>query len=125
MRRSEVEDAGVLQEEIALLGEVERKAGQVRLLFVDFDLGEVGVVGQVERQGTSHAPLEIEAAVAVGDRVRFEPRVLADVADHEGLDLELGGLGESGQTGQFSGHRDAVDRLDLGSHLPEHADLAR
>ena len=93
MGRTEVEDAGVLQEEVALLREVQREPGQVRLQLVDFDLGEVRVPGQVERQRAGDSPLQVESVVAVGGRVEVEARVLADVADGEGLDLKLRRLG--------------------------------
>ena len=45
-----LELAGVLEEEIALLGKEQAEARQVDLLLVDFDLREVGVVGDVEVQ---------------------------------------------------------------------------
>ena len=43
-----LELAGVLQEEVALLGKEQAEARQVHLLLVDLDLREVGVVGEVE-----------------------------------------------------------------------------
>ena len=68
LRRTEVEDAGVLEKELPLLGKEEREAGEVDAQVVHLDLGEVGVVGEVERERSSHAPLEVEAGVGVGRR---------------------------------------------------------
>jgi len=41
----------VLQEELALLREEEAEAGQVDLLFIGLDLGEIGPVARIEQQG--------------------------------------------------------------------------
>ena len=49
-RRAEREVAGVLEEEVALLGKEQVEARQVHLLLIDFDLREIGPVGRVERQ---------------------------------------------------------------------------
>ena len=56
---------GILEEERALLGEKQREPRQVDLLFVGFDLREIGVHRQVERQLRAHAPFDVEADVAV------------------------------------------------------------
>ena len=47
---AEVEDAGVLEEELALLREEQAELRQVDLLLVGFGLREVGIDGDVERQ---------------------------------------------------------------------------
>ena len=47
---AELEDAGVLEEEVALLGKEQAEAREVDLLLVGFDLREVGVDGEVPRQ---------------------------------------------------------------------------
>src|SRR5207244_3299639 len=61
---SEIEDALVLQEEIALLRKEEAEAGEVDLLLIRFDLCEVGVVGQVGGEPARHAHLYVETAIA-------------------------------------------------------------
>ena len=50
---AELEDAGVLEEEVALLGKEQAEARQVDLLLVGFDLREVGVDGEVPGRGRS------------------------------------------------------------------------
>ena len=66
--RAELEHAGVLEEEVALLGEEQVEARQVDLLLVGFDLREVGVDGEVPRQPRGHAVLHVEARVVILDR---------------------------------------------------------
>ena len=61
LRLAELECLRVLQEERPLLGEEERKPGQVHLLLVRLHLSEVGVDRQVERQSWTHAPFRINA----------------------------------------------------------------
>ncbi len=62
---AEVEDAGVFQEEVALLGEEEGEARQVDLFVVGLHLGEVRVERQVEREPGGQAELRIGAEVTV------------------------------------------------------------
>ena len=62
---AELEDAAAFQEEIALLRKAQRKARQVDLLLVDFDLREVGVVGEVGGQVRRDAVLQIAAEVGI------------------------------------------------------------
>ena len=64
-RAAEVEDPLPLQEELALFRKEQREACQVHLLFVDFDLGEIGVVGEISGQVLRQAVLQIEAGVGV------------------------------------------------------------
>ncbi len=47
---AEVEDAGVLEEELALLGVEQAELREVDLLLVGFGLREVGLDGDVERE---------------------------------------------------------------------------
>jgi len=68
LRQTELEDAGVLQEELALLGEEEGEAGEVDLLLVGLDLGEVGVEREIEREAARDPPLEVEAQLDVVPR---------------------------------------------------------
>ena len=73
---AEVEDAGVLEEELALLRVEEAELGQVDLLLVGFGLREVWVDRDVERQRRRHAQLEVDADLAVAVEA-----ALADAAD--------------------------------------------
>ena len=69
---AEGERAEVLEKEIALLGEEQAEAREVHLLFVGFDLREVGVVGEVGGQVLGEAHLGVGADVgieAIGERV--------------------------------------------------------
>ena len=65
-RRSHREGAGVLEEERALLGEEKIEAGQVDLLLVGLDLGEVGVIGEIGRQARRHPELGVGAELGRG-----------------------------------------------------------
>jgi hypothetical protein len=47
---AELEDPLPLLKELALLGEKERKAGEIHQLVVGFDLGEVGVQREIQGQ---------------------------------------------------------------------------
>ncbi len=73
--RAEVEDAGVLEEEVPLLREEEREAREVHLLLVDLDLGEVGVVGEVggERLRDTHLGVEPGLGVVLAIVVDVRP----------------------------------------------------
>ena len=63
-RAPDREQPAVLEEERPLLREQQVEARQVDLLFVDFDLREVGVVGEVERRARRDADLGVDAPVA-------------------------------------------------------------
>ena len=65
LRVAELESRGVLQEERAFLGEEQIEARQVDLLFVGLDLREVGVIGRIQGQVRTDAPLQIDTEVAV------------------------------------------------------------
>ena len=56
----EVEDAAPLLEEAALLGVEQREAVEVHLLVVRLHLGEVGVGGEVERQGARQRVADVQ-----------------------------------------------------------------
>ena len=68
------EEAAVLEEERPLLGKQQVEPRQVDLLLVDFDLREVGVVGEIEVHARRHADLGVDAevvpVVGVGGRQR-------------------------------------------------------
>ncbi|MYE24948.1 MAG: hypothetical protein F4Y01_13570 [Gammaproteobacteria bacterium] len=49
-RKADAERTRVFEEERARLGKEQAEAAEVDLLLVRLDLGEIGVVGQVERQ---------------------------------------------------------------------------
>ena len=59
------EEAGVLQEERALLREEQIEAIEVDLLIVDLDLREIGVDGAVEREARRQAVLDVHSGIAV------------------------------------------------------------
>src|SRR5205823_9733747 len=61
---AEVEQAARFEEELALFGEEERKAGEVDHLLVGFHLCEVGVDGDIRRQGRRDAEPRGYAATA-------------------------------------------------------------
>ena len=78
----ELEGGGVFEEEGALLGEEEVEAGEVDLLLVGFDLGEVGVHGEVGGELRGDAPLHVESEVAEGVvRVAGQGVVLAEAGE--------------------------------------------
>ena len=54
---AEVEDAGILEEELALFGEEQAELREIHLLFVGFGLREVGIHREVERQRGGDASL--------------------------------------------------------------------
>ena len=64
-RIADAEEAGVLEEERALLRKEQLEAIEVDLLIVDFDLREVGVDGGVERQARRDAVLQVDAEVEI------------------------------------------------------------
>ena len=82
------EDAGVLEKERPLLRKEQVEAIQVDLLLVHLDLREVGVVGEIERQGGARVVLQIDAGVA--QRRRAATLVAArQIAGEVGDDLEV------------------------------------
>ena len=102
-----LELAGVLQEEVALLGKEQAEAGQVHLLLVDFDLREVGVVGDVEVHAAGDAVFQVEADVAQ-ERRRLRSRRaglrIAHAADDVRLQLEIEPVAERLQADEAAGH---------------------
>ena len=85
---ADVEDARVLQEELALLRKELAELGQVDLLLVGLDLGEVRIDGGVEREPRSDPGLEIDPGIhrlieagaarlpnGPGQTVRLDPEV--------------------------------------------------
>jgi hypothetical protein len=92
-RAADGEQAGVLEEERALLGEEQVEPIEVDLLLVDFNLGEVRVVGHVQRQAGREAVLQIRAEIAEDGSIlaaRLDPARLADDVRHE-LQIPLHG----------------------------------
>ena len=63
--RSEAEELLPFQEELALLGKLQREPRQVELLLVVFDLREVRVLGEVGDVALRDRPLDVHADVAV------------------------------------------------------------
>jgi hypothetical protein len=66
----EVEDAAAFLEEAPPLGKEERKAVEVDLLVIRFDLGEVGidreVEGEVSGKRVAHVDAELAGGLAIG-----------------------------------------------------------
>ena len=103
--RAEREGAGVLEEEVALLREEQVEARQVHLLLIDFDLGEVGAVGGVERHRRRQAVLGVEPAVEVHCRAQRPGGArLRAAADHERLDLQVASRPDVLEAAQRSRH---------------------
>ncbi len=79
LRLAELEGRGVLEEERPLLGEEEVEAGEVHLLLVGLDLGEVGVNRHVQREVGPDSPLEVAADLGLVVDLVFRPQeVLVD-----------------------------------------------
>ena len=57
---AEIEDGSPLLKKEAFFGKEQRIPGQVDLLVVGFDLGEIGVESDVERQAAAQAVLEVQ-----------------------------------------------------------------
>ena len=55
-----MEDVGVLQEKLTLLGEKETESSQVDLLLIRFNLGKVCVDGQIQGDSRSHSVLGVK-----------------------------------------------------------------
>src|SRR6185503_13104340 len=60
---AEVEDTLVLEKEVSLLGEEQAEPGQVDLLLVGLDLGEIGVVGEVGGEAAGDTVLDVDPGV--------------------------------------------------------------
>ena len=87
---SELENAGALEEELALLREEQRKAGQVDDGFVDFGLGKVGVGRDLGGETRGQAePGHLEAGVGNTGVPAGRGRIAAAAADAVRLDAEL------------------------------------
>ena len=86
-----LEEPLAFEEEVATLGEELAEAGEVHLLLVFLHLGEVGVVGEVERQASRDAVLGVDAEVAL-EVVRIGRGghlVRQQLGDGVGLQLEV------------------------------------
>ena len=88
-RRAEVEQRSGFQEEFALFGEEEWKAGEVDDLLVGLDLSEVGVGGEVRRQCRRQPDFRIDAGLGAEERAaRFAAETVVF-----GLDGATEGIG--------------------------------
>ena len=105
------EDAPSLEEELALLGEEQREAGQVHLPLVHLDLREVGIEREVGGQVTGDAVLDVEAAraAALVDYLRRGGQVGGQASDGVGLDLEVAARRGRLEPHERAGRRDAED----------------
>ncbi len=65
LSNTDIKLAGVLEEEGPLLREEQAKTIEVDLLFVDFDLSEVGIVGSIKCEARRQRVLDIEAELFV------------------------------------------------------------
>ena len=91
-------------------GKEEGEARQVDLQIVDLDLGEVRVVGQIERHGLAYSPLDVESAVEVGPRSACR-RLFGSGTDQVGLDVETARAPEPREAGQAAGQGNAIGRV--------------
>ena len=106
---AKIENTLPLEKELAFLGKEEAEAGEVHLGLFGLDLGEIGVVREVENESFRHAIFRVEAEIGVA-RV-LERYVRGTVGAHRtgrvGLHLEVhGALGrldsdERGGEGQL------------------------
>src|SRR5204862_7908353 len=88
-RRAGVEQRAGFQEEFALFGEEEWKAGEVDDLLVGLDLSEVGVGGEVRRQCRRQPDFRIDAGLGAEERAaRFAAETVVF-----GLDGATEGIG--------------------------------
>ncbi len=108
---AEVEHPGVLEEELALLGEEQAELRQVHLLLVGLGLREIGLRGDVEGQRRRDAVLDVETRVDVGvefpaaegaRRVGTDPR----------FDPQVPSLARIGQPRQCAGQAGTIQVVD-------------
>ena len=109
LRFPDTEQAGVLKEEGPLLGKEQAEPVQVDLLLVRLDLGEVRVVGEVQRQARGQRVLEVD------------PQFLF-VAPAAAVDRPAEGVGRDGKAA-VGGDGDAFDRA--GERDPLQSELVR
>src|SRR5205823_2253519 len=82
LRRTGRKGARVLEKERPLLREEEWKAREVGALLVDLHLREVGIVGQIERQGASDAVFHVAADLLSGARAGARGKIALAAAEH-------------------------------------------
>ena len=118
----ERERAGAFEEEVALLGEEQVEAGEVDLLFVDLDLGEVGVDGQVGGEVLGQPVLEVAAdpPLEVPLRRRHDGPVGGEPA--EGVRLQLDGAAadrrfQAGERARGRHLQDAAEGRECARHV--------
>ena len=117
---AEREGAGVLDEEVPLLRKEERKAGQVDLLLVDLDLGEVRVVREVERQPRRDPELHVEPDVGLAACAPFldqRPRLV--LHERVGLHPQVESRPHAPESGQRPRLRHLVDLVPPIERRPE------
>lgn len=127
--RAEVPDAHVLkgksafvfQKEVTLFGKEQRKAREVHLLRIDFDLTEVGIRGEVECELRGDPPLQIESDRSFASFLNHcgpgDP-----IAQHVGLNPEISTRRQVSQAFQCARHRELVD-AELKRHRCPHGVL--
>src|SRR5262245_35095838 len=113
---TELEDAGIFEEEVALLGKQQTEAREVDLLLVGLNLGEVGVDREVPRQTGADAVLHVEPDVGVTRRVGLANRARAGHAVRFHADVLAGP--HSAQPFDRAGQRDALQVVDARQRRP-------
>ena len=105
----EVEVPATFEKELAFLREEQAEPRQVHLLLIDFDLGEVGVVGEVGRQVLRHPVLHVEPELPVQPVPcrGIGVEVGGHASDAIRLDLDLATPGRDLDTDKRPGLRDA------------------
>ncbi len=123
---SELENTLAFKEELAFFWEEQTEASEVDLLLVDFHLGEVGIISEIENESFCYAVLEVEAGIAV-EVVRnggFHALFGGDTRNSVGLDFQVFRTSrclqahQSGCRGNFGYAAEAVGRGD-GSKVGE------
>ena len=114
------EQPAVLEEERPLLREQQVEAGQVDLLFVDFDLREVGVVGEVESRARRDADSWRRCPSRRSGRIRFRVELrklrFAEPLTY-GISLKSRGRRHV-QPGEFARRRQPRQRVDARDRRP-------
>ena len=96
LRRTELEDRRVLEKERPLLREEQIEAREVHLFLIRFHLREVRIHREIGGEVRPHAPLHVEADVAVAKRVHLADHLIrhdgvipVDRPERVGRDLEI------------------------------------
>ena len=118
-RTADRKQPAILEEERALLREQQVESRQVDLLLVHLHLGEVGVVGEVERHARGDADLAVDAEIAgaVVPGLVLVREVAVGRPDNVGDELEVAGRWHA-QPGQLTSRRQARDAVNTRHRRP-------